>query len=114
MKNYSNLGILGSVVPVPLCSVPLPNTFCKVVPVPLVSVPVPIGFSWVVPVPPCFGTGTTSKLLPRNANFASFVSNSPHTTSSFLNTSRINMEFIQNHSITLILVVWNLIPQNPR
>ena len=114
MQNYTNLGILGSVVLVPLCSVLVPNTFCKVVPVPLVSVPVLIGFCWVVPVPPYFGTGTSSKFLPRNANFASFGTNSPHTTSPFLNTSRINMKFIQNHFITLVLVVWNLIPQNPR
>ena len=52
MQNYTNLGILGSVVPVPY-------TFYMVVPVPLVSVSVPVGFCWVVPVPPCFGTGTT-------------------------------------------------------
>ena len=30
------------------------------------------------------------------------------------NTSIINMKFIQNHSITLVLVVWNSILQNPR
>ena len=52
--------------------------------------------------------------LPRIAFFPSFGTISLHTTSIFHNTSRINMEFIQNHSITLVLVVWNLIPQNPR
>ena len=60
------------------------------------------------------GTGTASKFLPRNANFATFGTNSLHTTSIFHNTSRINMEFIKNHSITLELVVWSLIPQNHR
>ena len=30
------------------------------------------------------------------------------------NTSIINMKVIQNHSITLVLVVWNSIQQNPR
>ena len=30
------------------------------------------------------------------------------------NTSIINMKVIQNHSITLVLVVWNSILQNPR
>ena len=55
------------------------------------------------------GTGTTSWFLPRNVDFASFGTNSLHTTSPFHNISRTNMEFIQNHSITLVLVVWNLI-----
>ena len=36
-----------------------------------------------------------------------FGTNSLHTTSPFLNTSKIIMEFISNHSITLVLVVWN-------
>ena len=72
MQNHNNLGILEAVVPIQLCSVPVPNAFCKGVLVPLVSVLVPIGFCWVVPVPPCFGTGTASKFLPRNADFASF------------------------------------------
>ena len=128
MRNYKNLGILDTVVPVPLCLVSVPNTFCMVVPVPntfcmvvpvsLLSVPVPNGFCWVVPVPPCFGTSTTSWFLPRNANFASFGTNSLHTTSPFHNTSRTNMEFIQNHSITLVLVIWNFLyptlGENPR
>ena len=95
MQNYTNLGILGSVVPVSLCSVPVQNTFCKVVPVPLVSVPVPIVLCWVVPVPPCFGTGIASKFLPINANFALFGTNYLHTTSLFHNASKTNMEFIQ-------------------
>ena len=50
MRIYQNLGILEAVVPVPLCLVPKPNTFCMVVPVPLVLVPVPNGFYMVVPV----------------------------------------------------------------
>ena len=107
-------GLLNSVVPVPLCLVSVPNTFCMVVPVPLILVLVPNGFYMVVLVPPCFGTGTTSWFLPRNADFASFGTNFLHTTSLIHNTSRTNMEFIQNHSITLVLVVWNFIQQNPR
>ena len=92
IQNYKNMGILDTVVPVPLCSVPVPYTLCMVVPVPLVSVPVPIGFCMVVPIPPCFGTGTTSKFLPINANFASFGTNSLHTISLTHNTSKIKME----------------------
>ena len=38
------------------------------------------------------GTGTTSWFLPRNADFASFGTNSLHTTSPFHNTSKINVE----------------------
>ena len=39
--NYAKLqksGLLETMVPVPLCLVPVPNTFCKLVPVPLVLV----------------------------------------------------------------------------
>ena len=95
-------GILDIVVPIQLCLVPLPNTFCMVV-------PVPNGFCMVVPVPPCFGTGTTSWFFPEMLLFALFGTIFLHTTSPFHNTSKTNMEFIQNHTITLVLVVWNFI-----
>ena len=115
MKNHNNLGILDTAVPIQLRSVPVSIAFCWAVPVHLGSVPVPFGFCWEgVPVQPCFGIGTASGILPLNVSFVTFGTNSLHITSPFLNTSKINMEFIQNHSITLVLVVWNLIPQNPR
>ena len=131
MRNHQNMGILGSVVPVPLCLVPVPNTFYMVVPVPLVSVPVPVRFYWVVPLPPYFGTGTTSWFCPELLLFALFGTNSPHTTSPFHNTSRTNMYhpilvpvplrgFTQNCfflpslvPILLIQLLHSIIPQEP-
>ena len=52
--------------------------------------------------------------LSRFAYFATFDTNSPYITSPFLNFSKIIMEIIQNNFKILVLVVWNLIPQNPR
>ena len=46
--------------------------------------------------------------LPRIASFSLFWYHCSSYNTIFHNTSRINMEFIQNHSITLVLVVWNL------
>ena len=46
----------------------------------------------------------------KNPTFSFFCTTIPQNR----NTSIINMKVIQNHSITLVLVVWNLIPQNPR
>ena len=46
----------------------------------------------------------------KNPTFSFFFTTIPQNR----NTSIINMKFIQNHSITLVLVVWNLIPQKPR
>ena len=60
------------------------------------------------------GTGTTSWFCPEMLILALFGTIFPYTTSPFHNTSKTNMEFIQNHTITLVLVVWNFIQQNPR
>ena len=72
MQKYQKQGLQELVVPVPLCSVPVPNRFWRVVLVPL----------WVVPVPFCHcisGTGTTPKgyryqgaILPRNGEIHHF------------------------------------------
>ena len=72
MQKYQKQGLQELVVPVPLCSVPVPNRFWRVVPVPL----------WVVPVPICnciSGTSTTPKgyryrspILPRNGRIHHF------------------------------------------
>ena len=78
MQKDQNPGLQELVVPVPLCSVPVPNRFLRVAPVPLWVAPVPL---WVVPVPFCFcisGTGTTpiwyryqAVFLPRNGRIHS-------------------------------------------
>ena len=46
----------------------------------------------------------------KNPTFSFFCTTIPQNR----NTSIINMKVIQNYFITLVLVVWNLIPQNPR
>ena len=88
MQNHNNLGILEAVVPVPLCSVPVPNAFCKGVPVPLVSVLVLIGFCWVVLVSPCFSIGTALNFCTEMLILHLFGTNSLHTTSIIHNTSK--------------------------
>ena len=57
-------------------------------------VPVHVCFWWGVPVHPCTCTGTPCEILPRFASFATFATNSLHTTSIIHNTSIIIMEFI--------------------
>ena len=52
--------------------------------------------------------------LSRFASFATFDTNSSYITSPFLISLKIIMEIIQNNFKILVLVVWNLIPQNPR
>ena len=115
--NYTkihNLGIFGTPVPVHLRPVPVQVAFCwpvpvQVGPVPVQVGPVPVqvGLWWVVSVQPCTCTGTPSEICPELLLFATFCTNSLHTTSPFLNSSRTNMEFISNNFITLELVIWN-------
>ena len=94
MKNHYNVGILGTPIPVAWIGT---GTDCILLD--------GTGTAWIgtstvwlllggVPVQPCFGTDTTSGILPINVSFATFGTNFLHTTSPFLNTSKTNMELI--------------------
>ena len=100
-QKHSILGILGSHVPVHPRHVSVHVAFCWHVPVHVEHVlvhvqhvPVHVDFWWGVPVHPYTCTGTPSKICPDFAIFATFDTNSLHTTSIIHITSRIIMEII--------------------
>ena len=81
-------------IPVHPRHVPVHVALCWHVPVHVEHVPVHVAFWWGVPVHPCTCTGTPSKICPDFAIFATFDTNSLHTTSIIHITSRIIMEII--------------------
>ena len=93
-QKHSILGILGSHVPVHPGHVPVHVAFCWHVPVHVEHVPVHVAFWWGVPVHPCTCTSTPSKICLDFAIFATFDTNSLHTTSIIHITSSIIMEIL--------------------
>ena len=77
---YNILGILGTPVPVQVAF--------------YWPVSVQVGLWWAVPVQPCTCIGTPSGICPDLIFLPTFGTKTLHTTSPFLNTSKIIMEFI--------------------
>ena len=97
IQKYNILGILGTPIPVQVG-----------------HVPVQVGLWWAVLVQACTCTGTPSGICPELFLFATFGTISLHTTSIIHIPQEFTKNSSKNNSIILELVMWNLIPQNPR
>ena len=75
-----------------------------------------VGLWWPVPVNPCpcTCTGTPSEICLYLIFLPTFDTISLHTTSIIHIPQEFTWNSSKNHSITHELVIWNLIPQNPR
>ena len=95
IQKLHDLGILGTPIPVHLGPISVQVALCWPVPVQVRSVPVQVGLWWAVPVQPGTCTGTPSRICPDLLFLPTFGTKTLHTTSPFLNTSKIIMEIIQ-------------------